>query len=438
MFSFIHPVIIPLFFSSYRRNFAASKRTRVRSAKGPSLTNLFTSMNPFEQQANEFAGRHIGPNEYESIQMLRTIGVASLAELIERTIPASIRSKTALAIPGPVSEHQYLTELKAVAALNKVNRSYIGQGYYDTIVPSVILRNLFENPGWYTQYTPYQAEISQGRLESLLNFQTMVADLTGLPLANASLLDEGTAAAEAMTMFFNLKNKDHDHITTPRFFVDNHVFSQTRDLLITRAQPVGIEIVTGDFRKATLDSSYFGAIVQYPDGNGAIHDYRGFIQQAHDAGAFVVMATDLLALTLLTPPGELGADVAVGSSQRFGVPMGFGGPHAAFFTARDEFKRSIPGRIIGISIDAQGNRALRMALQTREQHIKREKATSNICTAQALLANMAAMYAVYHGPQGLRNISKRVALLAQALGNALKAAGHQLNSEQYFDTVSVQ
>jgi glycine cleavage system P protein (glycine dehydrogenase) len=395
-------------------------------------------MNLFEQQANEFAGRHIGPNERDTSAMLKTIGVGSLDELIDRTIPASIRSRKNLNIPGPLSEHQYLVSLRAIAGLNKVFRSYIGQGYYDTIVPSVILRNVFENPGWYTQYTPYQAEISQGRLESLLNFQTMVADLTGLPLANASLLDEGTAAAEAMTMFFNLKNKDHEHITTPRFFVDNNVFPQTRDLLITRAQPIGIKIVTGDFRKTTLDSAFFGAIVQYPDSNGAIHDYRAFIQQAHDSGAYVAMATDLLALTLLTPPGELGADVAVGNSQRFGVPMGFGGPHAAFFTARDEFKRSIPGRIIGISIDAQGNRALRMALQTREQHIKREKATSNICTAQALLANMAAMYAVYHGPEGLTRIAKRVSLLAHTLATELEELGFSNLNASYFDTVRVR
>ena len=395
-------------------------------------------MNLFEQQANEFAGRHIGPTEKELPGMLKTIGVGSLDELIDRTIPASIHSKKTLNIPGAISEHQYLTSLRQIAAQNKVFKSYIGQGYYDTIVPSVILRNVFENPGWYTQYTPYQAEIAQGRLESLLNFQTMVSDLTGLPLANASLLDEGTSAAEAMTMFFNLKNKDHDHITTPKFFVDNNIFSQTRDILLTRAQPVGIEIVTGDFKKAALDASYFGAIVQYPDSNGAAHDYRAFIEKAHAAGAYVVMATDLLALTLLTPPGELGADAAVGSSQRFGVPMGFGGPHAAFFTARDEFKRAIPGRIIGVSIDAQGNRALRMALQTREQHIKREKATSNICTAQALLANMSAMYAVYHGPEGLTRIAKRVSLLTRTLATELEAIGFSNLNEYYFDTLRLK
>jgi glycine dehydrogenase len=395
-------------------------------------------MNLFEQQASEFIRRHIGPNEDETAQMLKTIGIGSLEELIDKTIPASIRSKEGLSLPGPISEYQYLTELRQLAGRNKVYKSYIGQGYYDTIVPSVILRNLFENPGWYTQYTPYQAEIAQGRLESLLNFQTMVADLTALPLANASLLDEGTAAAEAMTMFFNLKNKDHDHVTTPKFFVDAKIFAQTRDILLTRAQPVGIQLVEGDYRRADIDSSYFGAIIQYPSSDGAVEDHRAFIQQVHAAGGYVVMATDLLALTLLTPPGELGADVAVGNSQRLGVPMGFGGPHAAFFAAKEDFKRNIPGRIIGVSIDAQGNRALRMALQTREQHIKREKATSNICTAQALLANMAAMYAVFHGPAGLTNIAKRVSLLARTLSHELEELGHANLNKAYFDTVQIK
>ena len=395
-------------------------------------------MNLFEQQANEFATRHIGPDESETSAMLATIGVRSMDELIDRTIPATIRSKNPLNIPDPQSEYQYLTSLREIAEKNKVFKSYIGQGYYNTIVPSVILRNVFENPGWYTQYTPYQAEISQGRLESLLNFQTMVSDLTGLPLANASLLDEGTAAAEAMTMFFNLKNRDHEHITTPKFFVDSNIFAQTKDILLTRAEPVGIRLVTGDFREAKLDATFFGAIIQYPGSDGAVHDFRGFINEAHAAGAYVVMATDLLALTLLTPPGELGADVAVGSSQRLGVPMGFGGPHAAFFTAKDEFKRSIPGRIIGVSIDAQGNRALRMALQTREQHIKREKATSNICTAQALLANMAAMFAVYHGPAGLTTIAKRVSLLTRTLASELEQLGYPVISKHFFDTIRVR
>ena len=313
-----------------------------------------------------------------------------------------------------------------IASKNLVFKNYIGQGYFETIVPSVILRNVFENPGWYTQYTPYQAEISQGRLESLLNFQTMVSDLTGLPLANASLLDEGTAAAEAMIMFFNQKNKDHQHVGVPKFFVDQAIFKQTLDVLATRAEPLDIELVTGDYAKAEIDETYFGAIVQYPNSEGNIPDYRNFIRKVQHSGGYVAMATDLLALTLLTPPGELGADVAIGSAQRFGVPIGFGGPHAAFFAAKEDFKRAIPGRIIGVSVDAQNNRALRMALQTREQHIKREKATSNICTAQALLANMAAMYAVYHGPQGLKDIATRINILTHALSNGLQELGFEM------------
>ena len=395
-------------------------------------------MNLFEKQANEFAERHIGPNEQETAEMLQEIGVSSLEELINKTIPTAIQIKGDLDITPAMSEFEYLTELKKIAAKNKVYKSYIGQGYYDTIVPSVILRNLFENPGWYTQYTPYQAEISQGRLESLLNFQTMVSNLTALPIANASLLDEGTAAAEAMAMLFNHKNRDHEHLASPRFFVDEKIFTQTKDVLITRARPVGIELVIGNFHSVQLDDTFFGAIVQYPNSDGSIEDYRDFINAVHDVNAQVVMATDLLALTLLTPPGELGADVAVGSSQRFGVPLGFGGPHAAFFATKDDFKRSIPGRIIGVSIDAQGNRCLRMALQTREQHIRREKATSNICTAQALLANMAAMYAVYHGAKGLKNIAKRVAVLTQTLVNELKDLRYEIFNESYFDTISVK
>ncbi len=394
-------------------------------------------MNIFEQQQCEFQGRHIGPNENEKDEMLSAIGVSSLEELIGKTIPDAIRIKEDLDVPASISEFEYLSELKIVAAKNKVFKSYIGQGYYDTITPSVILRNVFENPGWYTQYTPYQAEISQGRLESLLNYQTMVSDLTALPIANASLLDEGTAAAEAMAMLFNHKNKDHDHITAPKFFVDEKIFAQTKDILVTRSEPIGIELVSGNFNHAELDESYFGAIVQYPDSDGAVKDYRGFIAQAHAVNAMVVMATDLLALTLLTPPGELGADVAIGSSQRLGVPMGFGGPHAAFFATRDEFKRVIPGRIIGVSIDAQGNRGLRMALQTREQHIRRERATSNICTAQALLSNMAAMYVIYHGPDGLTNIAKRICILAQTLSDELNDLGFTNVNEHYFDTLKV-
>ena len=395
-------------------------------------------MNLFEQQSNEFAERHIGPNKAETGEMLKEIGVSTLEELITKTIPAAIRMQGDLPVPPAMSEFEYLAALKKTAAKNKVYKSYIGQGYYDTIVPSVIQRNLFENPGWYTQYTPYQAEIAQGRLESLLNFQTMVSDLTALPIANASLLDEGTAAAEAMTMLFNHKNRDHDQITAPKFFVDEKIFAQTKDVMVTRAKPVGIELVFADFRSVQLDDTFFGVMVQYPDSEGTIRDHRDFINAAHAVNAQVVMATDLLALTLLTPPGELGADIAIGSSQRFGVPMGFGGPHAAFFATKDEFKRNIPGRIIGVSVDAQGKRCLRMALQTREQHIRREKATSNICTAQALLANMAAMYAVYHGAEGLKNIAKRVAVLTRTLANELQDLGYEIGYESYFDTITVK
>jgi glycine dehydrogenase len=395
-------------------------------------------MNLFEQQQNEFAQRHIGPDATETAEMLAAIGEPNIESLIAKTIPAAIRMQKPLKVGGPMSEFQYLSELKKTASLNKVFKTYIGQGYYGTIVPSVILRTVFENPGWYTQYTPYQAEIAQGRLQSLLNFQTMVSDLCGLPVANASLLDEGTAAAEAMAMLLNHKNKNTDNITSPKFFVDENIFAQTKDVLITRATPIHIELVFGDYKKAVLDESYFGAIVQYPNSNGAVEDYRKFIDAAHAANAMVVMATDLLSLTLLTPPGELGADVAIGSSQRLGVPMGFGGPHAAFFATKDEFKRNIPGRIIGVTIDAQGNRCLRMALQTREQHIRREKATSNICTAQALLSNMSAMYAIYHGAEGLKNIAKRTSLLTKTLSDELATMGFVNENKAFFDTIKIK
>jgi glycine cleavage system P protein (glycine dehydrogenase) len=393
-------------------------------------------MNVFEQQSNEFVLRHIGTIGQEK-PMLKTIGVSSVDELIGKTIPSSIRTNSDLAIPGAISEAELLTELKEISLRNKTFRTYIGQGYYDTIVPSVILRNVFENPGWYTQYTPYQAEISQGRLESLLNFQTMVSDLTALPIANASLLDEATAAAEAMSMLFHHVNRS-DEIKALKFFVDDEIFPQTKDVIVTRATPLAIKIVFGSYKTIKIDNTFFGAIVQYPNNVGAIEDYREFIDNIHNVGGYVAMATDLLSLTLLTPPGELGADVAVGSAQRFGVPLGYGGPHAAFFSAKDEFRRAMPGRIIGVSVDAENNRALRMALQTREQHIKREKATSNICTAQALLANMAAMYAVYHGPHGLKNIAKRVALLTQIVAESIEERGFELVSDYFFDTIVVK
>lgn len=394
-------------------------------------------MNLFEQQSNEFVQRHIGPNEADTQKMLKKIGSNSFDDLINNTVPPAIRMENALDIPTAMSEHEYLKHIKEVSLKNKVFKNYIGQGYYDTITPSVILRNIFENPGWYTQYTPYQAEISQGRLESLLNFQTMISDLTELPIANASLLDEATAAAEAMAMFFHTLNKN-EIPERPKFFVDREIFPQTKDVLHTRANPINIELIEGDYKTASVDNTYFGAIVQYPNDKGSIEDYRNFIETIHAAGGFVVMAADLLSLTLLTPPGALGADAAVGNTQRFGVPLGFGGPHAAYMSCKDEFKRNIPGRIIGVSVDAQGNRALRMALQTREQHIKREKATSNICTAQALLANMAAMYAVWHGPEGLKNIAKRTAILTQTVAASIKERGYELISENFFDTITVQ
>jgi glycine dehydrogenase len=382
-----------------------------------------------------FYKRHIGTIGSE-LEMLKTIGSDSMQDLIEQTVPSSIRMRDPLKIPDAVNENDILKLLKDYSLNNKLYKNFIGQGYYDSYTPSVILRNVFENPGWYTQYTPYQAEISQGRLESLLNFQTMVCDLTAMPVANASLLDESTAAAEAMNMFFHQVNKA-DSIRAPNFFVDAGTFPQTIDLLYTRAKPLGINIVIGDYRNTPIDQSYFGAVLQYPNNIGSIENYALFTEKLHVNGAYVAIATDLLALTQLTPPGEFGADVAFGNSQRFGVPLGFGGPHAAFFACKEEFKRAIPGRIIGVSIDANGNRALRMALQTREQHIKREKATSNICTAQALLANMAAMYAVYHGPDGLKEIATRVHELTRQLGFELQQYGMELAASHYFDTIAI-
>ncbi len=382
----------------------------------------------------EFIKRHIGPNAQDTQKMLDTIGVKSIDELIEKTVPNIIRSKKAMQIPEGLSEFDMLQSLKSIADKNIVATNFIGQGYYGTKTPSVILRNIFENPGWYTQYTPYQAEIAQGRLESLLNFQTMVCDLTGMPIANASLLDEATAAAEAMAMIFNHVNKG-DNVAQPKLFVDSAIFPQTKDVLATRANPIHIQIVEGDYKNTKIDAGFFGAILQYPNNTGSIEDYTKFIDQVHTAGGLVILVADILALSLLKSPGELNADVAVGNTQRFGVPMGFGGPHAAYFATKDEFKRGMPGRLIGVSVDAQGNRALRMALQTREQHIKREKATSNICTAQALLANMAVMYAVYHGPVGIKKIASAIHGLAQSLEAQLKSLGINQLNQSYFDTL---
>lgn len=380
---------------------------------------------------DRFVHRHIGPSASDIPDMLSTIGVASVDELMEKTIPNAIRLERPLNLPAAKSEQEFLASLQETASKNIIAKSYIGMGYYGTHTPTVILRNILENPGWYTQYTPYQAEIAQGRLESLLNYQTMVIDLTGMEIANASLLDEATAAAEAMHLMHSLA-KNHQH----KLFVSDSVFLHTRDVLVTRCKPLNVEIVVGDASTFTVDDSFIGAIVQYPDCHGNINDYAALCRDAHAHGAMVCVVTDLLSLALLTPPGEFGADIAVGSAQRFGVPMGFGGPHAAFFATKDAFKRSIPGRIIGVSVDAQGNPALRMALQTREQHIKRDKATSNICTAQALLANISAMYAVYHGPKGIRSIAETVHARTRAVAAAVRTMGCTVN-DTFFDTLTV-
>lgn len=385
----------------------------------------------------EFIKRHIGPNKTDAQAMLATIGVKTLDELIDKTIPSTIRLKKPMNIPEGLSEFEMLQSLHTIGAKNKIAKNFIGQGYYGTITPSVILRNIFENPGWYTQYTPYQAEIAQGRLESLLNYQTMITDLTGMAISNASLLDEATAAAEAMAMIFNHINKS-ENISHPNLFVDSAIFAQTKDVLATRANPIGIQLVEGNYQEATIDGSYFGAILQYPNNTGSIEDYTSFIEKVHQAGGLVILIADILSLTLLKSPAELNADVAVGNTQRLGVPMGFGGPHAAYFATKDEFKRGMPGRLIGVSVDAQGNRALRMALQTREQHIKREKATSNICTAQALLANMAAMYAVYHGPEGLKRIADTIHNHAQSIDQQLQSLGINQVNAFYFDTLLIK
>jgi glycine dehydrogenase len=384
-----------------------------------------------------FQTRHIGPDSSARDAMLRAIGVPSLDTLIEQTIPSGIRSTRPLDLPEADSEHGYLRRLGDIAARNVVTRSYIGMGYYDCVTPSVILRNVFENPGWYTPYTPYQAEIAQGRLESLLNFQTVVKDLTGMDIATASLLDEGTAAAEAMTMFHRLQTKKAAPGQPSVFVVSDRCFPQTIDVLRGRAEPLDIQLEIGDAATAPLDRA-FGLLLQYPDDRGEVTDLRPVIEKAHAAGVLVAVASDLMALTLLTPPGEMGADAVVGNSQRFGVPLGYGGPHAAFFATRESFVRQAPGRIIGISVDARGRQAYRMALQTREQHIRREKATSNICTAQALLANIAAMYAVFHGPAGLRAIAERIHSLTSSLDAALSALGFRQTNAAYFDTLRVE
>ncbi|MGH7498801.1 MAG: aminomethyl-transferring glycine dehydrogenase, partial [Gemmatimonadales bacterium] len=385
-------------------------------------------------QPGHFAYRHIGPRREDVAEMLDVLGYESLDRFIDAVVPEEIRLRRPLALPPGRSEREVLQALRGLAGMNRVFRSYIGMGYAGCFTPQVVQRNVLENPGWYTAYTPYQAEISQGRLEALLNFQTVVSDLTGLPIANSSLLDEATAAAEAMSLSLAVSGVKE----RPLYLVDEYCHPQTIAVVRTRAEARGIEIVVGEPESFTFERGVFGALVQYPATDGAVRDFRRLAERAHEAGALVTAATDLLSLTLLVPPGEWGADVAIGNSQRFGVPMGYGGPHAAFFATRDPYKRFLPGRIIGVSKDRDGRPALRMALQTREQHIRRDKATSNVCTAQVLLAVMASMYAVYHGPGGLRRIAERVHARAVLLANALRRLRYRLVHDSYFDTVCVE
>jgi glycine dehydrogenase len=399
------------------------------ATKNDSRKGLAKQLSP----TDTFANRHLGPDDRDIEQMLKVLGFSDLDTLIEQTVPPSIRLDRPLQLPPAKTEYAALLQLKEIAAQNRIFRSFIGMGYHDCITPPIIQRSILENPGWYTAYTPYQAEIAQGRLEALLNFQTAIVELTGLAIANASLLDEGTAAAEAMAMSYGLaKNKAN------AFFVSDACHPQTIEVVQTRAKPLGIEIIIGDFRKFDFIQPIFGALLQYPATDGTIYDYREFIEKVHQAKALVTVAADPLSLALLTPPGEFGADIAVGSTQRFGVPLGYGGPHAAYFATREAYKRQIPGRIVGVSKDANGKPALRLALQTREQHIRREKATSNICTAQVLLAVIASMYAVYHGPEGIKKIARRVHALTAILALGLKRLNYKITSEPFFDTLRVE
>lgn len=387
--------------------------------------------------SDPFVYRHIGPRDEDLAVMLKTIGVKTVDQLIDKTIPKSIRLGKPLRLPHAMTEFEYLNHLRAVGQKNRQYRSFIGQGYYGVAPLSVVVRNVLENPSWYTSYTPYQAEISQGRLEALLNFQTMIIELTGMEIANASLLDEATAAAEAMIMMYNARSRAAVKSGANKFFVDEDMFPQTLDVIKTRSVPLGIELVMGTYTQASFDESYFGAIVQFPAASGQVRDYSAFASMAHASGMLVGVAADLMSLALLTPPGEWGADIVVGSNQRMGLPMSFGGPHAGYFATKNDLKRSMPGRIIGVSVDAQGNRALRMALQTREQHIKRERATSNICTAQALLATMSSMYAQYHGPKGLKSIASHIHKSACTINCMLKDLGYRQVNQGFFDTLKI-
>ena len=389
-------------------------------------------------RTDAFALRHIGPSENDLQHMFKTIGVDSLEQLIYETVPDNILLKNPLNLDAPLSEYEYLNHIQELGKKNKVFKSYIGLGYHPTVIPAVIQRNIFENPGWYTAYTPYQAEIAQGRLEAILNFQTTVIELSGMEIANASLLDEATAAAEAMALLFDVRSREQKKNNVCKFFVSEEILPQTLSVLQTRSTPIGVELVVGNHETFDFSNDYFGAILQYPGKYGQVNDYAGFIAKAKTADIKVAVAADILSLVKLTPPGEMGADVVVGTTQRFGIPMGYGGPHAAFFATKEEYKRSMPGRIIGVTIDTNGNRALRMALQTREQHIKREKATSNICTAQVLLAVMAGMYAVYHGPKGLQYIADKVHNSASTLADALNKLGVYQTNAAFFDTILVK
>jgi len=382
---------------------------------------------------DSFINRHIGSSPEEISEMLNFLGLKTLDELVDRTIPEGIRLKQILSLPDPKSEYDALGELESIISQNKIYRSYIGLGYNDCVTPAVIRRNIIENPSWYTAYTPYQAEISQGRMEALLNFQTMVTELTGMEIANASLLDEATSCAEAMSMSYSMKDDSNGN----KFFVSDECYPQTIDVIKTRSEPVGIEVVVGDWKKFSCSRDFFGMLLQYPVSNGEIYDYSGVSDNAHKNGILVTVTADLLSLTLLKPPAEFGADIAVGTTQRFGVPLGFGGPHAGYFATKDEFKRQMPGRLIGVSKDSSGKPALRLSLQTREQHIRRDKATSNICTAQVLLAVISSMYAVYHGPKGLKNIAYRIHRLTDSLASTLTSAGFSVENKFYFDTITV-
>jgi len=386
------------------------------------------------EQQDAFIGRHIGPSADEAAAMLAELDVDSLDTLIDETVPGSIRVEQPIPLAAPKTETQALAELKAIAQQNELKRSLIGMGYSDTLTPNVILRNVLENPGWYTAYTPYQPEVSQGRLEAILNYQQMVLDLTGLDLANASLLDEATAAAEAMTLCKRMSKAKKANA----FLVDEQLHPQTINVIQTRAEPLGYDVIVGDVEALLDQHEAFGVVVQYPGTSGELRDFTPLIEKAHGQKALVCAAADLLSLVLLKSPGEMGADIVFGSAQRFGVPMGYGGPHAAFFATRDAYKRSVPGRIIGVSVDTRGNPALRMAMQTREQHIRREKATSNICTAQVLLANMATFYAIYHGPEGLKTIAARIHRLTDLLAAGLKQKGVTLAHDSWFDTITIE